>query len=111
VPPVRVTRILYALIHPTAWNIYSPSFAVTEFSEVPTISCSGILSDEAVYRLIQHRLYSARMFDDTWWRTTISIHLFSGIAATGISHQVGRRRRAKTPSRSAPTLSAEESTW
>ena len=60
------------------------NFALTEFLEVPTISCSGILSDEAVYRRIQHRLYSARMFDGTRWRTTTSIPLSSGIATAGI---------------------------
>jgi hypothetical protein len=66
---------------------------MTEFSEVLAIRCSAIPREEVVYRWIQHRSYSARMFDATWWRTTISIPSFSGIAATGISHQVGWRRR------------------
>src|SRR5918995_5515096 len=69
------------------------NFALTEFSEVLALRCSAILRDEVVYRRIQHKLYSARMFDATWWRTTIRIPLLSGIATTGISHQVGRRRR------------------
>src|SRR5918994_4005960 len=69
------------------------NFALTEFSEVLAIRYSAILRDEVVYRRIQHRLYSARRFYATRWRTTImSIPLLSGIATTGISHQVGRRR-------------------
>jgi hypothetical protein len=56
----------------------------SSFSEVLVIGCLAILGDEAVYRRIQHRLYSARMFDGTRWRTTTSIPLFSGIATTGI---------------------------
>jgi hypothetical protein len=60
------------------------NFVVTEFSEVSPIRCSGILSDEAVYRRIQHRSYPACMFGAIRWRTTISIPLLSGIATTGI---------------------------
>jgi len=60
--------------------------------------CSAILRDEVLYPTIQHRCYSARMFDATRWRTTtMSIPRFSGIATTGISHQVGRRRHVVAP--------------
>jgi hypothetical protein len=47
------------------------NFALTEFSEVLAIRYSAILRDEVVYRRIQHRLYSARRFYATRWRTTI----------------------------------------
>src|SRR5918993_1073912 len=49
----------------------SAHFALTEFSEVLAIRYSAILRDEVVYRRIQHRLYSARRFYATRWRTTI----------------------------------------
>jgi hypothetical protein len=73
------------------------NFALTEFSEVLAIRYSAILRDEVVYRRIQHRLYSARRFYATRWRTTIMSIPHSGIATTGISHQVGRRRHVVAP--------------
>jgi hypothetical protein len=80
----------------TARKVGSANFALTGIYEVLATRCSAILRNKAVYRRIQHRSYSDRMFDVTRWRTTTirASPSYLGSQPPGFAPSCRRRRVA-----------------